>query len=829
MKFPSSFSRLLTSYGKIAKRAVPARIRCMLVISGGDPEAMGALAAKAVAFYAKKVKSLAEAKLFQGLYIFHDEFVDAIKLKEAFEKNVAGNKSLEFTYSVYEKGEKFLGTTVKFLIMDLTHDLKPNDLGRLIGIVEGGGLIVLLTPPWREWDKFKTIFKENLTVPQSPEPRHIFISWIKKHLLGHDGIGIYDADSCKVIKRPELRGEYPKYAKEFAIPEERIFPREVYERALTQDQVNVLKLMEELYEKPPSGKRKVLVLTADRGRGKSCAIGIGAVGLIHLLGKVKPKPRVIVTAPEPSNVQSLMALASQALDALGYKYEVIKKEGYIVELRGSNFSIEYWEPLLVPKLKGDVAIVDEAAGIHVPLLYKIWKSYRRVVFSSTIHGYEGAGRGFSVRFLKRIRSDEDTILYEYEMTEPIRYNYNDPIEKWQFDALLLDAEPAELTEEDIRSIEKGDLVYVKYDPAELFENEEELRELFGIYVLAHYRNEPDDLGMIADAPHHIVRAVKTSTGKTVCAIQIAQEGPLSREIAQELLKGSKIPGNIIPDRFLKHLRLLDFAGTIGWRIVRIATHPSVQGKGIGTWALSKVFEEAVEMGLDWLGSGFGASEELVRFWIKNGFSVIHISPDRNPVSGEYTVLVIMPISEIASRLVGIARREFKEKLMNSIAINYREMEPGIALQLLEQEPYLDINPSSLFSPVELDRLWTYCIGPMTFEAAADIMFKIAYTYWLLKPGHRPPITKLHELLLITKALQGLTWDEAAQLLDIKVKDAQREGHEIACIYYSYISGKSPDDHVPGVEGDKYASYLNSPIGVFARGDVGAQNGPVAPR
>lgn len=829
MKLPPSFLKLLTLYGKVAGKAVPARIRCMLVISGGDPELMGALAARAVLFYAKKVKSLTKAKHFSGLYVFHDEFVDAVKLKESFEKSVAGSKLLEFTYSVYEKSEKFLGTTVKFLVMDLTHDLKPNDLGRLIGIVEGGGLVVLLTPPWEEWDKFKTIFKENLTVPQFPEPRHIFITWIKKHLLKHEGIGIYDASSRKIIKKPELKSEYPKYTKSITIPEKRVFPKEIYERALTQDQVNVLKLMEELYEKPPSGKRKVFVLTADRGRGKSCAIGIGAVGLIHLLRKVKPKSRIIVTAPEPSNVQSLMTLASQALDALGYKYEVIKKDGQIVELRGSGFSIEYWEPLVVPKLKGDIAIVDEAAGIHVPLLYKIWKSYKRVVFSTTIHGYEGAGRGFSVRFLKRLKSDEDTILYEYEMTEPIRYNYNDPIERWQFDALLLDAEPAELTEEDLKSIERKDLVYVKYDPAELFENEKELRELFGIYVLAHYRNEPDDLGMIADAPHHIIRAVKTSTGKTVCAIQIAQEGPLPREIAQELLKGSKIPGNIIPDRFLKHARLLEFADTVGWRIVRIATHPSVQGKGIGSWALSKVFEEAVERGLDWLGSGFGASEELVRFWIKNGFSVIHISPDRNPVSGEYTVLVIKPISERVSKLVEIARREFKEKLLNSIAINYREMEPGIAIQLLEQEPYFDIDPRSLFSPVEFDRLWTYCIGPMTFEAAADLMFKIAYTYWLLKPERRPPITKLHELLLITKALQGLSWDEVAQLLDIKVKDAQREGHEIACIYYSHIAGKFPEEHVPGVEGEKYASYLSAPFGVFRCGDRSPQDGPHSPR
>jgi len=84
--------------------------------------------------------------------------------------------------------------------MDLTRDFKPNDVGRLVGIVEGGGIIVFLIPNWDQWDTFNTIFKETLTVPQFPEPRHVFLTWIKKKLLEHDGIGIYDVDNNKVTE-----------------------------------------------------------------------------------------------------------------------------------------------------------------------------------------------------------------------------------------------------------------------------------------------------------------------------------------------------------------------------------------------------------------------------------------------------------------------------------------------------------------------------------------------------------------------------------------------------------------------------------------------------
>ncbi|MEM1628390.1 MAG: tRNA(Met) cytidine acetyltransferase TmcA [Desulfurococcaceae archaeon] len=806
---PSSFTRLLRELGKLSDKLISYRIRSMFVISGSDPFKLALLASKAISYYSGKWNSIDHGKELNGLYIYHDEFQDAIAMKDMFEDMIARSKyKVEFEYAVYEKSEKYLGITVQFLVMDLTHDLKPNDLGRLIGIVEGGGLIVLLIPPWDNWDKFKTIFKENLTVPQFPEPRHIFITWVKKKLLSHDGIAIYDADNDKVIKKLELRRELKIHERKIEIPKKRVFSLEVYEHALTMDQINVLKIMEEFYEKPTKNHKKVFVLTADRGRGKSCAIGIGIVGLIHLLKRVKPRPRVLVTSPSPSNVQSLMMLASKVLDKLGYKYNIIKREGHVVELHGEGFSIEYWEPLVIPKLRGDIVVVDEAAGIPVPLLYKILDKHDRIIYSSTIHGYEGAGRGFSVRFLKKLRNDERIILYEYEMNEPIRYNYNDPIEEWQFKTFLLDAEPAELDERDLEDIENKRLIYVEYDPMYLFENEEELRQLFGIYVLAHYRNEPDDLGMIADAPHHFIRAVKTASGKIVCAIQIAQEGPIDKEIAKELLKGSKIPGNIIPDRFLKHSRYVDFADTVGWRIVRIATHPSVQGKGIGSWALQKVFEEVSRRKLDWLGSGFGVTEELLRFWLKNGFSVIHISPDKNPVSGEYTVLVIKPISEKAMKIVNKAKYEFKSKLLNSIPINYQDLEPRVTLLLLDSEPYLyNIKPIDVFTPVSIDRLWTYCVGPMTFEAAADIMFRIARLHWLIEPDKRPKLSKLQELLLVAKSLQGLTWEEVAEITGRNIKDLQEEGHEIACIYFKYLTGMDHEKYSPGISDLDYSTTI----------------------
>ncbi len=768
----SDVARLLRALGRSLRATIPRRWRTMLVLSGSDPRRVGAATARALLYYEKTYRRVAERKPLEVLYVFHDEFDDARLRKEIVKRAVKEKGGLlSQTTARYEDSDKYLGTTFQALVLDLTNDLKPNDVGRLVEVVEGGGLIVLQAPAWDEWDRRMTIFKSNLLVPGYSEPRHIFISWFKRKLVEHSkAIFVYDLDSKRLISgEPPEEGRYER--RKPRIPKKKLFPDEAYKLALTQDQVEVLRLMEWLYEKPGRGKKKVLVITADRGRGKSGALGIGLVALAHELAKVKHRVRILVTAPSPSNVQSLMTLAMRTAEALGLDPEERRRGGHVVEIQGRKFSIEYWEPAVIPRLQGDIVAVDEASGIHVPMLHKIWRAHSRLVFSATIHGYEGAGRGFNVRFLSALKKDESTLIKEYKMEEPIRYAPGDPVERWLFDALLLDAEPAELDEEDLRDIEEGRLEYLRLEPEWLFspEGEETLRQLFGIYVLAHYRNEPDDLGILADAPHHSIRAVRTATkGKIVAAAQVAEEGGLDEEMIDRLLRGEKIAGNIIPDRMLKHARIREFGRMKGWRIVRIATHPEVQGRGIGSRLLGFLEEESRERGYDWLGSGFGVNEQLLRFWLKNGFKALHLSPDRNPVSGEYTTLVMKPLTERARLAVEAALREFKRKLLKSLHDNYDDLEVEVAWMLLRQEPEgVDPDAKPRLTRIQVDRLWVYNWGPMTYEAAIDILRELAEAYFLQPPEARPKLSKTEEQILIAKVLQARTWEDAAAELGMR--------------------------------------------------------------
>ena len=47
-------------------------------------------------------------------------------------------------------------------------------------------------------------------------------------------------------------------------------------------------------------------------------------------------------------------------------------------------------------------LYEEAAAIPVAVLTTLMQQNNRLVFASTVHGYEGSGRGFELRFRERL-------------------------------------------------------------------------------------------------------------------------------------------------------------------------------------------------------------------------------------------------------------------------------------------------------------------------------------------------------------------------------------------------------------------------------------------
>ncbi|MGC8542517.1 MAG: GNAT family N-acetyltransferase, partial [Vulcanisaeta sp.] len=166
--------------------------------------------------------------------------------------------------------------------------------------------------------------------------------------------------------------------------------------------------------------------------------------------------------------------------------------------------------------------------------------------------------------------------------------------------------------------------------------------------------------------------------------------------------------------------------------------------------------------------GFGVNAKLLNFWIKNGYMPVHISPERNPISGEYSVLLVKPINEKSKDIVIYANREFRLRLLNSLQGPFHDLEPDIVRMLLKDWDHaLDTNYKARLTDAQVRRLVAYAWGPMTYENTADAITELVKTFYLRKGIDDLELPPLYEEAIICKVLQARPWREAAKVLGIR--------------------------------------------------------------
>ncbi len=272
----------------------------------------------------------------------------------------------------------------------------------------------------------------------------------------------------------------------------------------------------------------------------------------------------------------------------------------------------------------------------------------------------------------------------------------------------------------------------------------------------------------------------------VTAIQIAYEGGIDKDTLKRMLVEYKPKGNVIPDIITKHYRRTDFGQLKGVRIVRIATHPDFQGKGFGSKALQLLFEELKKKGFSWIGTGFGVTRQLLNFWLKNGFIPVHISPEKNPATGEYSVVVIKPLDEKTEKIIRDVNFEFKWKFLNAVTDVFFDLEPELVV-MLTKSPYkfdLEKRGIRIFTPVQKDRLKLYVDGPMTYEAAADLVRLLTIKHFIERKAE---LDEKEEELLAAKSLLAWSWKKMSDYYGEK-KSKLRNRVRKACkkLYKVYI-------------------------------------------
>ncbi|SEA47107.1 tRNA(Met) cytidine acetyltransferase [Thiothrix caldifontis] len=473
------------------------------------------------------------------------------------------------TGSAIKKAHTLLGQECDALVFDAHSGFDVNAFAAVSGTLRGGGTLFLLIPPLDAWAAFPDPdYRRFIPYPYQPEDvRGRFLQRLVRLLkvawYGRSGfsptVGL-KSDLQAVVVATILQANTP------------------------------------------------MVLTADRGRGKSAALGMAA-GQLQAAGK-----RVLLTAP------------SRATVATVFKH--------------AEFPPSFFAPddLLQTLPQGDVLLVDEAAAIPVPLLLKMLEHYPRCVFSTTLHGYEGSGRGFALRFQKEL----DTYAPGWQavrLHQPIRWVENDPLEHFINRALLLDAD----VEEGVCNTPLHPF-YRQLNRDELVANEPLLRKLFGLLITAHYQTRPSDLRQMLDAPDISIHVLEQQ-GMILAVALLSREGGLDAELTAAIHAGTRRPhGHPVPQTLTFHAKIPKAAELICERVMRIAVHPDWQNHGLGAYLLQHLLGFATRNGADYVGVSYAMTPALLRFWERAGFVLARVGFRKDTASGSRSVVQVKVLS-----------------------------------------------------------------------------------------------------------------------------------------------------------------------------------------
>ncbi|XXG98984.1 hypothetical protein Hte_005317 [Hypoxylon texense] len=689
-------------------------------------------------------------------------------------------------YVYYKETEKILGRTFGMCILQDFEALTPNTLARTIETVEGGGLVVLLL---KGMDSLRQLYTLSMDVHSRyrTEAHHDVVARFNERFL----LSLGRCESCLVIDdelnvlpisggrgvKPLPPVEETKSAEEVELEKTKESLRDtqpigsLIQLARTKDQADALITFVDAIS--AKTLRNTVSLTAARGR-----VGVAIAAAVSY-----GYSNIFVTSPSPENLGTLFEFVFKAFDALGYQdhtdYSIIqstnpdfKKAIVRVNIfRNHRQTIQYIRPQDAHVLgQAELVIIDEAAAIPLPLVRKLLGPYT-VFMASTISGYEGTGRSLSLKLIKQLKEQAATSvpqdgesrsarsLKEVTLAEPIRYAKGDAVEKWLNALLCLDVTASRPKNSVFPDLSQCQLLHVNRDTLFSFHPVPErfLRQMVALFVTSHYKNTPDDIQLMSDAPAHELFVLTSSTiqdsglPEPLCVIQIAFEGSISKKsVLAGLDRGQRPAGDLIPWLVSQQFQD-DFASLSGARIVRIATHPDCVSMGYGTKALellidyfegkfinlredgdhvmkeavSSIATDVVRAGdgdllheeikvrdmdkmqplfsrlaerkpedLEYVGVSYGLTQPLHKFWSRALFVPVYLRQTANDLTGEHTCVMLRPLKEEREWL-GAFAADFHRRFLALLSYKFRDFPCVLALSIDQSATAgADLDPSN---------------------------------------------------------------------------------------------------------------------------------------
>jgi tRNA(Met) cytidine acetyltransferase len=536
----------------------------------------------------------------------------------------------------------------------------------------------------------------------------------------------------------------------------------------TQEQVLAVEAMLKVL----SGHRdRPLVLTADRGRGKSSALAIAAC---QMLANAKQPLKIIITAASKPALNVFFQQVETHLPDV--------KVG-INSVEHANGSIVFYaiDVLLKEQPEASIVMVDEAAALPVYLLQQLLSHYHRLIFATTIHGYEGAGRGFSLKFdlvLQRLMPN----WRKMHINEAIRWASDDPLEQFVFASCLLNAKlpnysntllttnnaipeikseikneakigaesPANKAQSVLLS--QHNLVTELVTPAQLLQNETLLQQVFAVLVTAHYQTSPSDLKLLLNNSAISLFVLKHESDILGVAM-LMREGQADDKLVIQVLENQRrLRDQFLPQSLLMHCGIKESFNYSYQRVMRIAIHPQFQGQGLGRHFLGAIERHITRQGIDFIGASFAGNATLLKFWQQAGFAVARVGFSKDKASGEHSCLVFKALRPNASHLQQVIAEQFYQQFDYWLTDEFTHMSAKLVWQLLKGNTMLK---TSVLARDTLQSVNDFTSGQRQFSSCVYALHQ-----WLLK--HCMEQFNLEVLPLLARILQKHSIEKVCQ-------------------------------------------------------------------
>ena len=707
-------------------------------------------------------------------------------------------------YVYYKETDRILGNTFGMCILQDFEAITPNLLARTVETVEGGGMILLLLKGMKSLKQLYTLTMDIHSRYRTEAHGDVVARFNERFVLSlgscdsclfvDDELNVLPISGGKDVKPlppPSSEQETSSETrKELDSIKERLLDSppvgSLVQIAKTLDQAKALLVfVDAIAEKT---LRSTVTLTAARGRGKSAALGVAiAAAIAHGYSNI------FITSPSPENLKTLFEFVFKGFDALNYldhvDYTIIQSTNpdfnkAIVRVnvhRQHRQTIQYIQPQDAYTLgQAELVVIDEAAAIPLLLVRKLMGPYL-VFMASTINGYEGTGRSLSLKLIQQLREQSriskvngslDTevtnrssgdksngetpsvrgrSLREITLSEPIRYAQGDSTEKWLNRVLCLDASlpSSNLKAQGCPHPSKCELLHVNRDTLFSFHpvSEKFLQQMVALYVASHYKNSPNDLQLMSDAPAHQLFVLVPPVGdnnarlpEPFCVIQVALEGQISKQsVTNSLSRGQRAGGDLIPWLVSQQFQDDEFASLSGARVIRIATNPDYMNQGYGSRALNLLTDfyegrfanlsesEAIQdesmvrvtdaelegstlqsdnvkvrdinsmpplfsrlsecrpYHLDYVGVSFGLTQPLHKFWKRAAFAPVYLRQTPNELTGEHSCVMVRTVSTDTgdNSWLGAFTRDFSKRFLSLLSYQFRSFPSNLALSIIE--------------------------------------------------------------------------------------------------------------------------------------------------